>query len=677
MSRAKFSCRMTTSSALDVEDHSFSKDGSLLLIYTNSKRVWRTRSRGDYWILDRSSRSLRKLASHAAPSTTQFATISPDSTKVAYVVDGNIFVEDVRSGEVTQVTEKKSAKIINGTFDWVYEEEFGLRHGFRWSPDSQSIAYWQLDTTGVPVFTMINNTDSLYPKLITFAHPKTGQRNSACRVGVVSAGGGPTRWIKLEGDPRENYVARMDWAGNSRELVLQNPNRLQNNNRLVIANALSGDSRVVLSETDEAWVDVRDDLHWLEDGDSFTWTSERDGWRHIYVVSRDGKDTRQITRGDWDVISLVKVDEANGYVYFTASPGKATQSYLYRAMLDGSGRERITPERSFTGTNSYRISADAKLAVHSHSSIGNPPTTQLISLPGHETIRMLEENMALREKVDKLGLGPIELLQIETEDAVMDAWCIKPPKMETGKKYPLLCYVYGEPAGSTVRDSWGGSGYLWHAMLAQHGYIVVSIDNRGTRVAKGRDWRKSIYRKIGVIAPKDQAAAVRKLLKDRPYIDPDRIGVWGWSGGGSMALNAIFKYPRAIQDGDLDRAGAESAVLRHDLPGTLHGTTERQRGGLHRGLADQLRSPAQGQLAADPRHGRRQLPLPDDGNADQRIDPSQQAVLDDGVSQPQPLDPRRQEYDQAPARADDALHPAKSVGTRCPLLRIWSVFRLP
>ena len=535
------------SKPLSVDSYSFSKDRSLMLIYTNSKRVWRTRSRGDYWILDRSSRKLHQIASFAKPSTTQFAKISPDSSKVAYVVDGNIYVEDTRGGAATKLTQKASDNIINGTFDWVYEEEFQVRDGFRWSPDSKRIAYWQLDTTGVPVFTMINNTDSMYPKLIQFAHPKTGQRNSACRVGVVDANlneqSPRTWWVPVEGDPRENYIARMEWTSDPNELVLQQFNRLQNTNNVMIMGLYQQGPQTILTERDEAWVDAHRDMHWLKDGAEFTWPSERDGWRHLYVVSRNGQETRLITPGQFDVMSLQHIDEKRGVAYFMASPENATQRYLFKAQLDGSGVERVTP-RDLVGSSSYQISHDGTLAIHTHSRSGVAPTTNLVSLPDHKVVRTIQENEKLKEKLDKLDSQPVEFLKIDIgDDVVFDAWCIKPPNIEQGKKYPLLVYVYGEPAGSTVADRWGGNSYLWHLMLAQKGYVVMSIDNRGTNVARGREWRKSIYRKIGIIASEDQSAAIKKVLSERPYIDEKRIGVWGWSGGGSMALNGIFRYP--------------------------------------------------------------------------------------------------------------------------------------
>lgn len=528
---------------LKIESYSFSKDKSLVLIYTNSKRVWRRKSRGDYWILDRSGRTLRKIASQAPASSTQFAKFSPDSSHVAYVVDGDIFVEDVYTGQARQLTQKPTDKFIHGTFDWVYEEEFGLRDGFRWSPDSQKIAYWRLDTTNVPIFTMVNNTDSLYPKLTQFAHPKTGQKNSECSIHVTNVNSGQSTEYDV---PTNHYLARMEWADNSEQLIMQQLNRLQNTNEVKLFDVQASIVSTVLKEQDQAWLDVNDKVHWLAGGAAFTWSSERDGWRHLYVVSRDGKTARLITPGAYDVISLEHIDETRGCAYFIASPDNATERYLYQAQLDGSGAKRVTPT-GFVGSHAYQISDDGKFAVHSRSSANDPATVDLILLPEHQLVRTIEDNAKLRDKLNKLDRSEVEFFQIDAKvdgDSVsMDAWCVKPSSLDATKKYPLLIYVYGEPAGSTVVNRWGGNSYLWHAMLAQKGYIVISIDNRGTKVPRGREWRKSIYRKVGLIAPQDQAAALQHLLKKWPYVDADRVGIWGWSGGGSMSLNAIFKYP--------------------------------------------------------------------------------------------------------------------------------------
>ena len=531
------------SAPLAIDDYAWSEDLSLLLIYTNSVRVWRQNTRGDYWLLDRSARQLRKLGKDAQPSTLMFAKISPTGRHVAYVRNGNIYLEDLLDRTIKRLTQNADDKVINGTFDWVYEEELNLRDGFRWSPDGKSIAYWQIDARGVREFPLVNNTDSLYPKVTWIPYPKVGQTNSACRVGVVNIDGEKTRWIDVPGDPRNHYIARMEWAESSEEILVQQLNRPQNTNRVMLANVRSGVVKTILTEHDEAWVDVHDELKWLNGGKQFTWISERDGWRHVYVVSRSGDDVTLATPGDFDVIRLIEVDESNGWLYFIASPEDPTQRYLFRARLDGSSLERVTPDKA-AGTHDYRVSSNARWAIHTASSFDNPPTTELVELSDHKTVRLLVKNTELRRKVEKLRRRPTEFFRVDIGDGVLlDGWCIRPPKLDAAKKYPLLVHVYGEPAGQTVVDRWGGSKYLWHLMLAQRGYIVMSFDNRGTSAPRGRDWRKLVYRKIGILAPQEQAAVLKAVIQQRPYVDADRVGIWGASGGGSMSLNAIFKYP--------------------------------------------------------------------------------------------------------------------------------------
>ena len=531
------------STPLKIDGYSCSEDRSLLLIYTNSKRMWRQNTRGDYWVLDRSSHELRKLGGDAAPSTLMFAELSPSGRHVAYVRDKNIYIEDLRDHRITQLTTSDSDTIINGTFDWVYEEELSLRDGFSFSPDGRSIAYWQLDTQGVREFSLINDTDALYPRVMALKYPKAGQRNSSCRVGVVDINGGKTKWIETPGDAREHYIARMQWVPGANQLLLQQLNRLQNTNHLILGEAETGKARTILTETDDAWVNVHDELKWLDGGERFTWIAERDGWRHVYLVSKSGTQVKLATPGAFDVIQLLHVDEENGRLYFIASPDNPTQQYLYSVAFDGTGLDRLTPADS-AGTHGYRISPDSRFAVHSRSSFGIPPKVELVSLPDHKTVRALAKNERLFKALEKLKPSPEEFFRVEIGDGVeLDGWCIKPPDFDAKKVYPLLIYVYGEPAGQTVVDRWGGSTYLWHRMLAQRGYLVMSFDNRGTPAPRGRNWRKTVYRRVGILAPADQAAALQKVIQDRPYIDAQRIGVWGWSGGGSMTLNAILKYP--------------------------------------------------------------------------------------------------------------------------------------
>ena len=532
------------SKPLAVDGYQWSDDRSKLLVFTNTKRVWRRNTRGDYWVLDLSAGTLRKLGGDAEEATLMFAKFAPDGNRVGYVHKNNLYVQHLDTLKITPLSTDGSERIINGTSDWVYEEEFGLRDGFRFSPDGQRVAYWQFDTDGVGEFILINTTDSLYPTLTKFKHSKVGQTNSACRVGVVGIDGGSTRWFEPSDDSRNNYLPRMQWAESSQEIVLQQLNRLQNTNQMILADVQTGELRTVMTDRDEAWVELRNKPTWIDEGRSFLWLSERDGWRHLCRVSRDGRQTTLLTPGPFDVLDFRHADETGGWVYFAASPQNPTQRYLFRVKLDGTGHlERITPPDQ-PGTNTYHISPDARFAVHTRSTLNMPPVIDLIRLPGHERVRMLEDNTALREKIAQLKRRPTELFRVDLGlGVVLDAWCMKPADFDPTRQYPLLFHVYGEPEGQSVSDAWGGKRALWHTMLTQHGYIVACIENRGTMVPRGRAWRKCVYRQIGILASADQAAATRAIIKMWPYVDPKRIGIWGHSGGGSMSLNAIFRYP--------------------------------------------------------------------------------------------------------------------------------------
>ncbi|HSL69223.1 MAG TPA: S9 family peptidase, partial [Longimicrobiales bacterium] len=538
------------SEPLEIADYAWSADGTKLLVFTNSERVWRDHTRGDYWVLDRSAGTLKKLGGpDAQPSTLMFAKFSPDGTRVGYVREGDLYVENLPEGRITRLTNDASRTRVNGTTDWVYEEEFFLRDAFRWSPDGTRIAYWQFDMTGVRDFLLINNTDSLYSFTIPVQYPKAGTTNSAVRAGVVSANGGATTWLQLPGDPRNDYLPRMEWAANSRELVLQRMNRLQNTNRVLLADANTGALREVLVERDSTWLDVVNDLTWLSSGARFLWVSERDGWRHLYVVSRDGKQVKLITPGNYDVIDVLTVDEKGGYVYYYASPENPTTRYLYRARLSGGAPERLTPKDA-KGWFSYQLSPNARRAFVTASSFDSVPTITLVDLPSHRTVRTLVANERLRANVAQVITKPGEFFRVKVGDGVeLDAWMIKPRDFDASKKYPLLMYVYTEPWGQTATDAWGFSQRLWHQLLADQGYIVASVDNRGTPAPRGRAWRKIVYGSIGVLSSKEQAEAVRALAREHPNIDAARVGVWGWSGGGSATLNAMFRYPDVYQVG--------------------------------------------------------------------------------------------------------------------------------
>ncbi len=530
------------SEPLDVEDHAWSKDGKKLLIFTDSQRVWRRNTRGDFWVLDMESKKLQRLGGDVGASILMFAKFSPDGDRVAYVIKNDIYVENLKSGRIERITFDGSETVINGTSDWTYEEEFGIRDGFRWSPDGRHIAFWQFDSSGVGEFHMINNTDTLYPRIISFRHAKVGTDNSACRIGVIDADGGESLWFDPSGgNSKAHYIARMEWAG-PQEIVFQWLNRLQNTNQVILGNIRTGGIRTLLTEIDDAWVEVQD-FKRTDDGRTLLWLSERDGWEHLYSVARNTGEMKLLTPGDFDVIELESVDEENDWIYFIASPQNPTQRFLYRTNLEGTSKvERVTPEEK-SGSHRYYFSPDAQWAIHTESSFGNPPRIELVALPEHKVLRTLIENEDLYGNLKKLSRGEVEFFRVDIGEVELDGWMMKPPDFNPRKKYPLLFHIYGEPAGSTVRDSWGGRNFLWHLMLTQKGYIVASLDNRGTNVPRGGAWRKSIYRQVGILAAEDQAAALRRMLRDRPYIDPERIGIWGWSGGGQMSLNMIFRYP--------------------------------------------------------------------------------------------------------------------------------------
>ncbi len=544
---------------LDIEDYAWSPGGKKVLVFTNTQPVWRLNTRGDYWVLDRASGELRKLGgTEAKPSTLMFAKFAPDGGRVAYVRENNLYVEDLATGTITALTTDGSRTLINGTFDWVYEEELMNYYadGWRWSPDGSSIAFWQLNADSVKNFHLVNNTDSVYSRVIPIQYPKVGETNSAARIGVVSAAGGPARWLEIEGDPRNHYIARMDWAASSDQVILQRLNRLQNRNEVMLGDAKTGQVRTVLVEQDSTWVDLVDDLVWLDGGKSFTWVSERDGWKHVYAVSRDGKKTRAVTQGDFDVLDIQGIDPRGGWLYYVASPENPVQRYLFRTRLDGKGKpERLSPARE-SGTHAYDVAPNYRYAIETYSSLGNPPIIRLVRLPNHQPIRTLVDNQQLRSKVSALRRGPVEWLNIEAEDGLkMPGVLLKPADFDSTRRYPLLFFVYGGPGNVEVNDVWGGY-YLWHTMLTQKGYLVAVVDNRGTPAPLGRRFRKAIYGQLGVLETRDQAVAARTLIA-RPYVDPARVGIWGWSYGGFMALNSLFQHP------DLYRTGVAVSPVTH------------------------------------------------------------------------------------------------------------------
>lgn len=524
-----------------------SADEQQVLINTNTRKVWRFETRGDYYVYNASKKSMRKLGGKLPESSLMFAKLSADGTMAAYVdyYNHNIYTENVFTGEIKQLTKDGSRKLINGTFDWVYEEEFACRDGFRWSPDGKKIAFWQIDATGVKDYYMLNTTDSVpYSKVVPVEYPKAGEDPSPCRVGVIDVASGKITWMKVPGAANKNFIPRMDWAANSNEIIVQQLNRRQSESALYLCNVSTGDVRGVNTEKSNSWVDVRstgDDDNdtgwdWIANGNEFLWVSEKDGWRHCWRVSRTGTE-QLITKGDYDIIKLKMADEKSGYLYFTASPKNATQQYLYRTKLDGTGAaERITPE-GYNGTGDYKLSPTGKYAFFTFSAVNILPVSTVISLPDHQSL----DN---RFTVPKPMKTNVEFIKIKTADGVeMDGWVVKPKNFNPAKKYPVVFYVYAEPGAQLVKDEYGSAdNYLYNGDMSEDGYIYICFDNRGTPAPKGAEWRKSIYRKIGQLNIRDQAMAAKEVLKWN-YVDKSRVAVWGWSGGGSTTLHLLLQYP--------------------------------------------------------------------------------------------------------------------------------------
>lgn len=540
---------------LDIKSYQFSADEKQVLIYTNAKRVWRYDTRGDYWHLDIASRQLRQLGKGLPASSLMFAKFSPDGKKAAYVSGHNIYAEDLATGKIEQLTKDGDRRLINGTFDWVYEEEFGCRDGFRWSPDSKSIAYWQIDARQIRDFLMINNTDSIYSFNVPVEYPKVGESPSPCKVGVVSLASKKTTWMQVPGDARQHYIPRMEWVPGKSELIIQQLNRKQNSSKIMLLQPATGAAKTIMTETDDAWIDVKsywDDgditgWDWLETNKAFVWVSEKDGWRHLYRISADGSKETLLTPGNMDVIRIARIDEAGGKIYFLASPDNATQQYLFQAPLAGGPATRITPNDQ-PGTHDYNIAPGGKFALHSFNSHWQHPDQEILTLPAHQGLSDKDFSSASKPVP---GRGhALRFFQVTTADNVtMDGWMQLPSNFDSTKKYPVVFYVYGEPASCTVKDSWGnGVNPLYAGNMANDGYIYISLDNRGTPAPKGRTWRKSIYGKVGILNARDQAMAATEILKWN-YVDKDRVAVWGWSGGGSMTLNLLCQYPEIYKTG--------------------------------------------------------------------------------------------------------------------------------
>lgn len=571
-----------TKESLSPQSYIFNNNYTRLLCFTNTAKVWRYKTRGDYWVLDIISNKLKKLGKGLPAQSLMFAKFSPDGKKVGYVSEHNIYSEEISSGIITKLTTDGTRKLINGTFDWVYEEEFGCRDGFRWSPDGTMIAFWQVDATKIRDYYMLNTTDSNYSKVIPVEYPKVGEPPSPVRIGVVSLESRYIRWMDIEGDPQQNYLPRMEWSGKN-ELVVQQLDRKQQESKLIYCDVADGRSKTFWAESSTSWVDLNTDdpggWNWINKGNDFIWISEKDGWRHIYKISRDGKTETLLTKGNYDIGEIKCIDESKNFIYYTASPNNATQLYLYRVDIEKGSFVQVVKKvkrkvveivtskkeevelisaKDLKGTHDYNISPNGKYATHSFSNHNTPPVNEWITLPDNKPINPAKSIAATSKTDNNINVEYVKV--ITSDNIILDAWINKPKNFDSTKKYPVVFSVYGEPAASTVQDSYGShNNFLYNGDMRADGYVQVAIDNRGTPMLKGAAWRKSIYRKIGDVNIVDMANGFKKLMELNPYFDKERIAVWGWSGGGSSTLNLLFRYP------DIFKTGIAIAAVANQL----------------------------------------------------------------------------------------------------------------
>ena len=466
--------------------------------------------------------------------------LSPDGKSVLEFQEKNIFVRDLAGGQRTQLTKRSTDR------DLTYRNPV-------WSPDGTRIVFVESDSTHVRQRAVLTPDDPSYPGVRHNRFARVGEELAKLRIGVVDAAGMNMQWLPIESPAEGFYLGQVEWAGNSAEVLVEKFSRFRDQREFLLAKT-DGNVRRIYHEANEAWAESsqgkNSGLTWIRGGKAFVVVSETDGWRHAFLLSREGQELALLTPGNYDLIDRAVIDEAGGWYYFYASPENGTQKHLYRVPLGGSGRlERISPENQ-PGTHSYDFSPDAKWAFHTFSTMDSPPRVELVELSGHRVVRVLEDNRKLREKMKSVVSHPTEFLQLEIGNGVsMDAWMIKPKDFDASKKYPLFIYVYGEPHAQTVLNEWGAAQIDFHRVVADLGYLVVSIDNRGTPAPKGAAWRRSIFGSLGPLSTEEQEAGLKELGRMRPYVDLARVGIWGWSGGGSNTLNAMFRKPDSYHVG--------------------------------------------------------------------------------------------------------------------------------
>ena len=518
---------------LAFDDYTFGPQEQKALIATEREKIYRHSSKANYYVYDLQTKKLTPLSKGGKQL---YATFSPDGSRVAFARDNNLFVVNLSTGQETQITQTgRPNEIINGYADWVYEEEFSFAQGFHWSPDGSKIAFYTFDERQVPEYNM-QQWGGLYPQDYKFKYPKAGEANSKVKVSVHHLKDGRT--VELEtGQAADLYLPRLQWTQDPNLVAIQRMNRLQNTLELLHADATTGKAKVVLQEKDKAYVDITDDLTYLQDGKHFIFSSEKDGYNHLYLYRMDGKLVRQITKGNWEVSEFIGFDEKNDVLYYRSTEVSPLDRHLYRISSKGRNKKQLTQK---AGTHTINMSPDFAYYLDYHSAANLPPTVSLHQASDGDLVKVLEDNQKLRERLAQYRLAQQEFFSMETpEGTQLNGWMIKPSDFDPNRQYPVLMFVYGGPGSQKVTNSWGGRDYLWHQVLAQKGTIVVSVDNRGTG-GRGAAFKKVTYSNLGKYELQDQVAAAR-WLGQQPYVDKDRIGIWGHSFGGYLTLLALTK----------------------------------------------------------------------------------------------------------------------------------------
>ena len=514
-----------------MRSYTFSPDEKMMLVKTDSESIYRRSSKDRYFVVDISSGERTEVYTKGLISNPSW---SPNGKRIAFTYENNLFVKDLTTDEITQITEDGVYnQIINGMADWVYEEEFGFTRAFEWNADGSKIAYLKFDEREVPEFTMTNYKNGMYPEYQTFKYPKVGEKNSVVTVHVYDIKSNSTFDVNL--DPSIEYIPRLKWSEKPRELVVFTMNRLQNTLELLLIDTKQQNSLTLLKESSPYYLDIHDNMTFVKNGNQFLWTSEKDGYNHIYLFNMQGKELQQITKGEWEVTSFYGYEPSENRVYYQAAKTTAMDRQIFSVQLDGKKEREIAAAK---GTNRAQFSSTFDYYVLNHSDINTPTNYTVYDRKGKK-LRTIVDNAQVMELMKMHGVTSVEFVEVPSGEESLNAFIMKPDNFDPSKKYPVFMYVYGGPGSQTVTNSWKGQNYWWFQSLVQKGYIVVSVDNRGTG-ARGEMFKKMTYKQLGKYEIEDQINAA-KHMASLPYVDGDRIGIFGWSYGGYMSSLAITK----------------------------------------------------------------------------------------------------------------------------------------